>query len=121
MDNGPNPRVTERVNWNLLHFTLSAIIVALTIYMLVVGQRLFLPIVIAIVVWFLINVLADGFSRLRVKGVGLPRPLCFGAAFLVFFGIVAVIVQFISLSLNDLGSVGRVYEANLRAYWESLP
>lgn len=119
MVDGPAPNPPPQ--WKLVHFTMSAIVVALTIYMLVVGQRLFLPLVIAIVVWFLINVLANGFARLRVAGVGIPRPLCFVAAIMVFFAVVAVIIQFVTLSLNDLGSVGRVYEANLREYWASLP
>ena len=39
----------------LVNFALSALIVALSIYLLVVGQQLFLPLVIAIVFWFLIN------------------------------------------------------------------
>src|SRR5690554_2306982 len=118
MDVGPTPNSPP---WKLVSFTMSAIVVALTIYMLVLGQRLFLPLVIAIVVWFLINVLANGFARIRVARYGIPRPLCFLAAIMVFFGAIAVIVQFISISLNDLGSVGRIYEANLRTYWESLP
>lgn len=119
MDLGPTPNPSSP--WKLVNFTMSAVIVALTFYMLVVGQRLFLPLIIAIVVWFLINVLANGFGRIRVAGWGIPRPLCFVAAIMVFFGAAVVIIQFISLSLNDLGSVGRVYEANLRAYWASLP
>jgi AI-2 transport protein TqsA len=105
----------------LVNFAMSAIIVALTIYLLVVGQNLFLPLVIAIVFWFLINVLANVFLRVRFGGFRIPRPLCFIAAILVFFAAVSMTVQFITGSLNDLGSVARTYEANLRLQWDSLP
>jgi AI-2 transport protein TqsA len=105
----------------MLSFTISAILVALLVYVLVVGQQLFLPLVIAIVFWFLINVLANLILRIRVAGIAIPRPLCFIAAILMLFGIVGGIVQFVSGSLNDLGSVARIYEANLLAYWKSLP
>lgn len=105
----------------LVNFTVSAVLVALIIYLLVVGQQLFLPLVIAIVFWFLINVLANLFLRVKIGQFTLPRPLCFLAAIFMLFAVVGGIVQFISGSLNDLGSVARVYEVNLRNYWLSLP
>lgn len=105
----------------LISVAMSALLIALTIYLLVVGQNLFLPLVIAIVFWFLINVLAAGFSRIRRGRFYIPRPLCFLAAILTILVVVSVIVQFITGSLNDLGSVARQYELNLRAYWEALP
>ncbi|HBX37518.1 MAG TPA: AI-2E family transporter [Pseudohongiella sp.] len=105
----------------LVNFALSALIVALSIYLLVVGQQLFLPLVIAIVFWFLINFVANLVARIPVGRWHIPRPLCFLAAILIWVTVVTVIVQFVSGSLNDLGSVARVYEANLRDYWQSLP
>ncbi|ALO45911.1 AI-2E family transporter [Pseudohongiella spirulinae] len=110
-----------RSNTPLVNFAATAALVALSVYLLVVGQQLFLPLVIAIVFWFLINVLASLIVRLRLGSVTIPRPLCFLAAVLVLFAVVGIIVQFVSGSLNDLGSVARVYEANLRSFWQSLP
>lgn len=105
----------------LISFTLSAVLVALSVFLLVVGQQLLLPLVIAIVFWFLINVLANLVGRLQINHRHLPRPLCFVAAILLFFAAVGIVVQFVSGSLNDLGSVTRVYEANLRQHWQSVP
>jgi len=39
----------------------------------------------------------------------------------VLAALLSIIVQFISGSLNDLGSVARVYEANLQIYWSRFP
>jgi AI-2 transport protein TqsA len=106
---------------NLVNVAMSAVIVALTFYLLVVGQNLFLPLVIAIVFWFLINVLANLFGRLRIGRFNIPRPLCFIAAILMFFVAVSIIVQFLTGSLNELGSAARTYETNLRLQWDALP
>lgn len=105
----------------LISFAVSAVLVALSVYLLVVGQQLLLPLVIAIVFWFLINVLANVVGRLQIREFHLPRPFCFVAAILLLFAAVGIIVQFVTGSLNDLGSVTRVYEANLRNHWQSVP
>jgi AI-2 transport protein TqsA len=104
-----------------LDFAATGFIVALSVYVLVVGQRLLQPLIIAIVFWFLINVLASLFLDIRVGGRRLYRPLCFALAILLLVAVLSIIVQFISGSLADLVTVSLVYEVNLREYWERLP
>jgi hypothetical protein len=50
----------------VLNFTASAVLVTLVFYLLVVGESLLLPLVIAIALWYLINTLARGFNRIEV-------------------------------------------------------
>lgn len=106
---------------NVISLASICIIVALTIYLLVVGQRLLQPLVIAIVFWFLINVIASHFLRVRIGGYGLYRPLCFLLAIMVLIALISIVVQFISSSVAGLGSASQMYESNLRHYWETLP
>jgi AI-2 transport protein TqsA len=105
----------------LIKFAMAIGVIALIFLLLIIGQDLLLPLVIAIAIWYLINVLASGIARLKIMNHGLPMSLCLAAALLLFFGFITIVVQFISGSLNDLGGVTREYEANLRAHWESLP
>ncbi|MDT8427303.1 MAG: AI-2E family transporter [Pseudomonadales bacterium] len=105
----------------LIRFAIAAILVALVFYLLIVAQDLLLPLVIAIAIWYLINVLASVFAKAHLGGRHLPRPISFLAAILVFLGFISIVVQFISDSLNDLGPVAREYEVNLRLLWDSLP
>ncbi|MEX1198454.1 MAG: AI-2E family transporter [Pseudohongiellaceae bacterium] len=109
------------ISLNLVNFTMVVAIVALSAYLLIVGQDLLLPLVIAIAFWYLINVLASGFARLTIGGRHLPRPLCFAAAILSFLAGISFIVQFVSGGLEDLGGAARQYETNLLAHWENLP
>lgn len=111
----------QSVNQNVVNFAMIVIIVALSVYLLVVGQDLLLPLVIAITFWYLINVLASGFAHIVVRGRHLPRPLCFAAAILSFLAAISFIVQFVSGGFEDLGGVVRTYETNLRAHWDRLP
>ncbi len=105
----------------LMKFAMAMLITALVFTLLIVAQDLLLPLVIAIAIWYLINLLASGFARLRIGRFGLPRFLCFAFSILSFMFGISVLVQFVGGSLNDLGNVTSTYEANLRALWDRLP
>ena len=105
----------------VLQYAAVAGLFALTVYLLVVGEQLFQPLVIAVVFWFLINVLASLFQSIKFGRIRLFRPVCIVLAILVLVAVLSIIVQFISGSLNDLGSVARFYEANLQIYWSRFP
>ncbi|OGT71548.1 MAG: hypothetical protein A3H44_13860 [Gammaproteobacteria bacterium RIFCSPLOWO2_02_FULL_57_10] len=105
----------------LIKFALAMVVTALIFTLLIVAQDLLLPLVIAIAFWYLINLLASGFARIRVGRLTLPRPLCFLASILTFMVTISVMFRFISGSLNDLSSVTTTYETNLRSLWDRLP
>lgn len=112
----PAPSSTKALNLASI-----GIIIALTVVLLVVGQQLLQPLVIAIVFWFLINVIASHFLKVRIGRFHLYRPICFLLAILVLGALLSIIIQFISASLTNLGTVSQTYETNLREYWERFP
>ena len=97
----------------LLAFGLSAGLVALTIYFLVAGQNILIPIALAIMIWYLLNASARMFGKLTVAGRQPPYWLCLTAAVLSFLAIVAVIVEMVSGSFADVVNAAPAYEANL--------
>ena len=105
----------------VLNFTASAVLVTLVFYLLVVGERLLLPLVIAIALWYLINTLARGFSRIEVAGFKSPMPVCLGASLLTFLLLIWALVNFLSASADDVLDVAPVYQENLTRRLESLP
>lgn len=105
----------------LITFATGMLITALVFTLLIVAQDLLLPLVIAIAIWYLINLLASGFARIRIASFAIPRFLCFLASILTFLFIISALVQFVGGSINGLGNVATTYEANLRALWERLP
>jgi AI-2 transport protein TqsA len=105
----------------LMKFASVMLIVTLVFTVLIVAQNLLLPLVIAIAIWYLINLLANGFARIRIAGFGLPRFICFLASILTFLFSISTLFQFIGGSLNELDMVASTYEANLRGLWDRLP
>ncbi|MGH8463282.1 MAG: AI-2E family transporter [Pseudomonas sp.] len=105
----------------LVKFAMALVIITLVFTLLIVAQNLLLPLVIAIAVWYLINLLASGFARLRIGTVTLPRPLCFLASIMTFIFVITTLVQIIGGSLNGLNAAAVTYEANLRLLWSRLP
>lgn len=105
----------------LIKLGMAMLITALVFTVLIVAQNLLLPLVIAIAIWHLINLLASGFAKIKLGVFYIPRPLCFFASIATFVVLISVMVQFIGGSLDDLDSVTTTYQANLRALWERLP
>lgn len=105
----------------VLNFTASAVLVTLVFYLLVVGESLLLPLVIAIALWYLINTLARGFSRIEVAGFKFPMPVCLGASLLTFLLLIWALINFLSASADDVLDVAPIYQENLTRRLESVP
>ena len=105
----------------VLNFTASAVLVTLVFYLLVVGESLLLPLVIAIALWYLINTLARGFSRIELANFKFPMPVCLAASLLTFLLLIWALVNFLSASADDVLDVAPVYQENLTRRLESVP
>ncbi|MEX2366942.1 MAG: AI-2E family transporter, partial [Pseudohongiellaceae bacterium] len=96
----------------LLKFTLVSALVVLTFYLLIVGQSLLLPLVIAIVFWYLINLLTRAFQRFSLGNFTLPQWACFSLSLLSFAGIIWAIVELITMNIDSVVQVAPLYQAN---------
>ena len=105
----------------ILHFTASAVLVVLVFYLLVVGESLLLPLVIAIALWYLINTLAQSFHRIEVSGYRLPVLLCRTASVFTFLSLIWALINFLSASADEVLEVAPVYQENLSKRLQNLP
>lgn len=97
----------------LRNFALVAGVAALAIYAMVVGRAILLPLVVGIVVWYLINVLAAGYSRFFF--MRLPGWLCMPLAVVTFLLLTWVIADMIGGNLAQVADVLPAYESKLNA------
>jgi AI-2 transport protein TqsA len=104
----------------LVNFCLITALVVLSFYLLIVGQDLLLPLVIALVFWFLINLLASSFTRINIGGVALPAWSRFSLSILTFVGLIWAIVQLISMNIDGVVEVAPSYQANLESRMDDL-
>lgn len=95
----------------LRNFALVMGVMALTIYAMVVGRAILLPLVVAIVVWYLINVLANSFHRSIF--IPLPRILCLPAAVVVFLALSWMLADMIGGNLAAIAETFPKYQARL--------
>ena len=110
----------ENNKLKLQNFVLACILVVLVFYILVVGQSILLPLVIAIVFWYLITLLSGAFSKISMGGNSLNKLASYILSFLTFFAIIWGIVELIALNIDGVVRVAPIYQANLEARWDSI-
>ena len=105
----------------ILNYTATAVLIFLIFYLLFIGKDLLLPLVIAIALWYLINVLARAFSHIAIGGFRFPMPVCLTASFLTFIFLILALINFLSSTVGDVLDVAPIYQENLTTRLENLP
>jgi AI-2 transport protein TqsA len=93
---------------------LWAIVVAATMYLLVAGRGLLLPFVLGIVLWYMIDALADAFEHPRFGHLRLPRPLALVAAVCIMGGLLWVVGRTIGRNVSAVIAAAPNYERRLQ-------
>jgi len=99
---------------NMLNYAAAAGLSALTVYLMIVGNAILLPLVIAVFVWYLINALATATYNLRIRGKALPRSLRFGAAIVILLAVSWLVLNLVVGNINQVVAAVPRYEQNLR-------
>ncbi len=89
-------------------------LVALTLYMLVVGQEILIPLVLALFITYLIAALGRRFQRIRLGRRHIPDWLGLALATLVLVLVAAVTVQIAASNLSDVVSAAPGYQDRLQ-------
>jgi AI-2 transport protein TqsA len=93
---------------------LWAIVVAATMYLLVAGRGLLLPFVLGVVLWYMIDALADAFEHPRFGHLRLPRPLALVAAVCLMGGLLWVVGRTIGRNVSAVVAAAPNYERRLQ-------
>jgi AI-2 transport protein TqsA len=97
----------------LLVVTLWVIIIFITGYVLAIAQKLLIPLVLAFFLWYLVNMLASQFGRLRLGKRVPPGWLQFLLSGFVLLLILILILNIISSSISALVTAAPDYQENL--------
>lgn len=93
---------------------LWAIVVAATMYLLVAGRGLLLPFVLGIVLWYMIDALADAFEHPQFGRLRLPRPLALAAAIFIMGSLLWVVGRTIGRNVSAVIDAAPTYERRLQ-------
>lgn len=99
----------------LQRIALWAIVVLASAYVLVAGRGLLLPFVLAIVLWYMVDALAETFERVR-----LPRPVAMIVAVLLIGGLFWVVGRTIGRNVTAVVAVAPSYEERFMRLLEQL-
>ena len=98
----------------------GAIVTALTIFFLVEGRELLIPITIAIVVWYLLNALADFFDHIPKIGERLPHWVTLIGAVVIVVIAIALVAELISDNISQVAAAAPAYQANFEKLIEGV-
>src|SRR3954447_25056537 len=98
---------------------LWAIVIAATMYLLVAGRGLLLPIVLGLTLWYMVDSLADALETPHFGRLRLPRPLALLAAFLVTGGLVWILGRTIGHNVTAVAAAAPAYEIRLQKLIDS--
>ncbi len=104
----------------VLNYLAIVLLVVVVFYVLIVGEALLLPLVIAIALWYLINTLAAALGKISLGRFVIPRPVCLGLSILTFLAGIWAVVNFLSASFGGVMEMAPVYQENLIRRIESL-
>lgn len=94
---------------------LWAIVIAATMYLLVAGRGLILPLVLGLVLWYMVDALADTIERPRIGRLRVPRPLAVFGAFCVMGGLVWIVGRTIGRNVTAVAAAAPIYEVRLQS------
>ena len=103
------------INHSQVFFFLSLAVFALTIFGLVYGKALLVPLALAIMIWFLLNALAKFIERLNYKNWIFPHWLSLTIALIVMLGLLAIVVEMISRNIGEVINTAPTYQKNIEA------
>ena len=86
----------------ILLIAAGAIVIWMIFYLLIVGQRFLIPIVIAVFIWNMLNTLNDGIKRIPTIGPHLPHWLSRLCSLLVVAGLLFILVNIISNNVSEV-------------------
>lgn len=90
-----------------------AIVITFVFAILTLGKDLIIPMVLAVFIWYLINILADSILSIRVRGIGVHRVIAFMLAFIIILGGLIFFTNLISTSINNVLRSAPAYQDNV--------
>ena len=88
-------------------------LITLTVYIMVVGRDLIVPFLVSVVIWFLINTLADYYHKIQIYSYRIPKSLCFIASLITTIIALWIIVDMVGNNITDVKAAAPKYQENL--------
>ncbi len=82
-------------------------------FVLYIGQKLIIPLILAVFIWYLINVLSFAIMKLKIRGRSLPASFRYIASVIVIVAILGVFFNFITKNVSEVVRVAPDYQEKI--------
>ncbi len=103
-------------NMKAITIILSFIGLSLVFYILYIGKSIFIPLVIAIIIWYIIIALAMGYEKIKIAGFRLPHWLAMILSLATFALTAWIFIGFLNNSVNEVIAVAPKYQAKFQIF-----
>ncbi|MBT3303385.1 MAG: AI-2E family transporter [Bacteroidetes bacterium] len=98
-----------------------ALVVGIAIVIILIyGKNIILPLVLAILIWFLIKGIRNGIKRIKIRNRIAPLWLQNILAFIIVFGILTFVGKLLANNINKISALLPLYEANIQQMIKQL-
>lgn len=96
------------------------VVVTVSGYLLVVGKKLLIPLVLATIIWYLIDILTGLFEKISFRERHIPRSVCFGFSLVTIFLLANGVISLIIGNIADVIRVAPEYQENFQKISERV-
>ena len=82
-------------------------------FILYIGQKLIIPLILAVFIWYLINVLSFAIMKIKIGGRSLPASLRYIASVVAIVAILSVFFNFITNNVSEVVRVAPEYQEKI--------
>lgn len=103
----------QEIKMKLVNVTAALILVSLCVYIMAIGANFFIPLITAIVIWYLLLLLTRFYDQVNIKSWQMPRALSMILALASLLVVTIILLQLMSSKINAVVEAAPVYQANL--------
>ncbi|MBV8223597.1 MAG: AI-2E family transporter [Verrucomicrobia bacterium] len=109
-------QVPRRVSYfrRLVTVALTLVIVISTFYVLSIGEQFFVPLVMAVLAVYLVDILSRFIRKFSLGGYSIPAAISIMLAFAIIFGLGFVLVEIIAQNARHVAAAAPKYQARLQ-------
>lgn len=103
----------DHVNTSLLNVFLGIAVAALTVYILIIGQAILVPLVIALLIAYFIVAIADAIGGVRIIGIPIFKPFAMLSSIAIVFGALYLLGNVMVENANTVAAQAPAYQKSL--------
>lgn len=100
-----------------------AILITFVFAILTLGKDLIIPMVLAVLIWYLVNIIADGILAIRYNNLRAPRFVAFSLSLAIIIGVLVLFANIVGRSINTVIRTAPAYQSRVEALldkWAAL-